>query len=308
MKQLRLTVTGIAALFIFGACASDQNVREQVKALETRQTFSTTVFNKQIEDIVSIQRKTEQILETVVENQEDILKTSLRNQADIKEGLEKLFKEINRVNGRLEENTFQTKTVSEDMVELEKQITNMRIMVMEANMQNSQKAELLRESIEADLDEIGVLLKRKKRKPVKKLSKKTAVSKSASAEDLYNSAYNNFINGRYAQAEEEFHEYVKRNPNTDLSDNSQFWLGESLANQGKLKEAVEAFNLVATRYPNSTKTPTALWRSAELLQKLGSPEKSRQTLKELADGYPGSSEAANARKKLKQESKKRKNK
>jgi tol-pal system protein YbgF len=137
-------------------------------------------------------------------------------------------------------------------------------------------------------------------KPASKTAeKKIKIPKTISAEDLFNGAYKNFLKGDYSQAQAEFAEYIKRYPNTDLSDNSQYWMGEALANQGKLKESVEAFNLTAKNYPKSPKAPSALWRAAEILGKLGSKEEVRAILVKIHDNYPASYEAAFAEEKLK---------
>jgi len=132
--------------------------------------------------------------------------------------------------------------------------------------------------------------KEKPAKPVKPVA--------ASADDLYNSAYRNFLKGDFAQAAVEFTEYVKRYPGTDLSDNSQYWLGEAYANQGKMKEAAEAFNLTAKNYPKSTKAPSALWRAAEIFEKFGAREEVRAILTKIRDNYPASYEAGLAEEKL----------
>ncbi len=138
-----------------------------------------------------------------------------------------------------------------------------------------------------------------KGKADKRAEKKIKIPKNISADDLYGSAYKNYLKGDYQQALAEFGEHVKRYPNTDLSYNSQYWMGEALANQGKLKEAADAFILTAKNYPRSTKAPTALWRASEILGKLGFKEEVQAILVKIHDNYPASYEAVLAEEKLK---------
>ncbi len=121
----------------------------------------------------------------------------------------------------------------------------------------------------------------------------------ASPDELYNAAYDDFLNGSFDKARAKFSEFIKRYPNSELSYNSQYWIGESLANQGRPKEAVEAFKLTAANYPKSTKAPTALWRAAEITAKTGTQEDLRAILGKIRDNYPASLEAVMADEKLK---------
>ncbi|HEY3123369.1 MAG TPA: hypothetical protein VGK70_04830, partial [Thermoanaerobaculia bacterium] len=44
--------------------------------------------------------------------------------------------------------------------------------------------------------------------------------------ELYDTAYADYTKGRYALAIQGFQEYLTAYPNTDLSDNAQYWIGE----------------------------------------------------------------------------------
>ncbi|MBI3581497.1 MAG: tol-pal system protein YbgF [Nitrospinae bacterium] len=126
----------------------------------------------------------------------------------------------------------------------------------------------------------------------------TGEPEAASQDDLYNAAYDDFLNGNYDKAGAKFSEFLKRYPNSELSYNSQYWIGEALANQGRAREAVEAFKLTAANYPKSTKAPAALWRAAEITEKTGSREDLRAILGKIRDNYPASQEAVMADEKL----------
>ena len=92
--------------------------------------------------------------------------------------------------------------------------------------------------------------------------KRTALYTAA---ELYDTAYGDYGKGRYALAIQGFQEYVDAYPNTDLTDNAMYWIGESHYAQKKYKEAIEDFTKVIKQWPKSDKA------AAALLKRPGSP-------------------------------------
>ncbi|MFQ5431511.1 MAG: tol-pal system protein YbgF [Nitrospinota bacterium] len=244
-----------------------------------------------------------------------VLDRALKNEADIKNDLEKLYAKFENVMGKQEEKKHYASKLAGNVKSLEKRITRVRHTVMEANLAHSQKLESMHEelnrSIAAIYEKLAVLsaavpegkpaeeLKKEKApEKIKEIVKPKKLPSLISADELYNKAYNSFLAGNYVQSEAEFADYVKRYPNTDLSDNSQYWLGEALANQGKLKEAARAFALTADKYPGSSKAPSALWRAAQLWEKQKNKKLMLKTLRKIRDNYPSSYESSLAREKL----------
>lgn len=126
-----------------------------------------------------------------------------------------------------------------------------------------------------------------------------APASEKSPEELYRGAYRNFLKADFAAAAAEFAEYVKRFPDADLGGNSQFWLGESLANMEKMKEAREAFELTEIKYPRSSKAPTALLRAAEIAATQGDLAAARAFLGKIRDNYPATLEGTMVDERLK---------
>ncbi len=58
--------------------------------------------------------------------------------------------------------------------------------------------------------------------------------------ELYDTASADYTKGRYALAIQEFEDYLRSYPNTDLSDNAQYWIGECHYAQKKFPDAVAA--------------------------------------------------------------------
>lgn len=242
-----------------------------------------------------------------------VLDRALKNEADIKHDLEKQYAKLENIQAKEEEKQHYARELANNVKSLEKRITKVQLMVMEANLAHGQKLESFKEELNrsiavlyetiAELSGIAPgtkplkdIKKKKGEKPaVVKLKKLPSV---ISADELYNKAYKSFLAGNYVQSEAEFADYVKRYPNSDLSDNSQYWLGEALANQGKPREAASAFEVMVDKYPGSSKAPSALWRAAQLWEQQGDKKNMLKILRKIRENYPSSYEASLAQEKM----------
>lgn len=109
--------------------------------------------------------------------------------------------------------------------------------------------------------------------------------------EIYQKAYNSYLKGDFESAMRGFGEYLKRYPDTDLSDNAAYWIGESLYGGENYKKASRAFDGMALKYPTSNKAPTALLKSAKSKMKIQEKDGAVSTLKKIVDKYPASNEA-----------------
>ncbi len=311
MKLFPFKAFFVCIVPIISSCASTGSVMEierrvDIVAQQQDEFVSNlkTGFTKQLGEISNKQQQTAVAFERI-----------LKNEADMKNDLEKLYAKLENVIGKGEEKKYYMGRIAENVKSLEKRITRVQVLVMEASLAHSQKLETLKEELNqsiaairekpADLSGIapsGEPAEELKKEKAPEKKKETAKPKKPpsviSAEELYNNAYKSFLAGNYIQSETEFAAYIKRYPNTDLSDNSQYWLGEALANQGKLKEAANALALTADKYPGSSKAPSALWRAAQLWEKQGNKKNMLKTLRKIRENYPSSYEASLAQEKL----------
>ncbi|NOZ95262.1 MAG: tetratricopeptide repeat protein [Acidobacteria bacterium] len=76
-------------------------------------------------------------------------------------------------------------------------------------------------------------------------------------DQLYRSAYQDYMRGNYQLAIQGFQEYIKRYPKTDLTDNAQYWIGECYDALGQEDDALKAFSTVLDSYPTSDKGAAA---------------------------------------------------
>ncbi len=103
---------------------------------------------------------------------------------------------------------------------------------------------------------------------------------------LYEAALGRLRTGRFEEAEAAFRVFLTRFPETDLSDNASYWLGESLYSRGEYQQAYEAFRRTVERYPQGNKLPDALLKVGLCLQRTGDSIGSRDVLEEVVRRYP----------------------
>jgi len=117
---------------------------------------------------------------------------------------------------------------------------------------------------------------------------------------LYDSAYNDFLKGNYDLSMREFQEYLANFPNTDLSDNATYWIGEGYYRQKRFRQAIEQYDAVLSRFPRSDKTASALLKKGYAHLELGERSQGIVQLQHVVRQYPTSDEANLARGRLRE--------
>ena len=116
---------------------------------------------------------------------------------------------------------------------------------------------------------------------------------------MYQAAYRDYTRGNFDLAISGFRDFVGRNPNSDLTDNAAYWIGESLYSQKKYREAIAQFDSVVTKYPKSDKVAGALLKKGYAYIALGEKSQGIVQLQYVVHEHPHSPEAAVARQRLK---------
>lgn len=124
-----------------------------------------------------------------------------------------------------------------------------------------------------------------------------ATSRSPGVE-VYDAAFSDFTRGSYSLAREGFEEFLARYPDTDLSDNASYWIGETWYAQGNYQEAVRHFDAVLRTYPDGDIVPGALLKSSNCHLELGERDRALEGYRRLVREYPDSDEAFIAQHKL----------
>ena len=116
--------------------------------------------------------------------------------------------------------------------------------------------------------------------------------------DLYRDAFETFNKGDLVKARRKFEAFLKQYPNTELSNNAQFWIGETYYQKKDFEKAILEYEKVITQYPEGGKIPVALFKEALAFFELGDKENARRLLRGLIERYPYSYQAEIAKRKL----------
>ena len=118
-------------------------------------------------------------------------------------------------------------------------------------------------------------------------------------EELYTLAYGDFIKGSYEIARQGFQEFVKNFPETELSDNATYWIGETFYVERKFAEAVDAFDQVIKLYPKGDKAAAATLKKGFSYLELKNEKAAIKELRWVIQKHPSSKSAQLAKERLK---------
>ena len=116
--------------------------------------------------------------------------------------------------------------------------------------------------------------------------------------DVYKDAYETYHRGDLEGARRKFEAFLKQYPNTELSDNAQFWIGETYYLRKDYERAILEYEKAIVKYPEGDKIPAALFKQALAFLELGDKTNAKNLLKRVIERYPQSDLAETARKKL----------
>ena len=115
---------------------------------------------------------------------------------------------------------------------------------------------------------------------------------------LYNNGIRDYNGGKNDLATQEFSDYLKFYPNTDLAGNCYFYLGEIEFKQANYQQAVQSYDQVLQNFPSGNKAASAELKKGFALLELGKQDDGVNELRHLIQRYPHSPEALQARDRL----------
>ena len=123
-------------------------------------------------------------------------------------------------------------------------------------------------------------------------------SQAPPADVLYPNALRDYNAAKYDLAAQEFADYLKYYPQTELAGNAQYYLGDIAYRQGNYQGAVKAFDAVLEQYPGGNNAPAAQLKKGLALIELGQKDAAVRELNSVVQRYPRTPEAAQARQRL----------
>lgn len=115
------------------------------------------------------------------------------------------------------------------------------------------------------------------------------------AQTEYDRAYTLHHQGRFAESEAAFGDFLERFPRSELADNASYWIGESRYSRGDLAGALVAFQLTVERYPTGNKSADSLLKVGQCFEGLADRESAKAAYEAVLERFSGSAAAEVAR-------------
>lgn len=118
------------------------------------------------------------------------------------------------------------------------------------------------------------------------------------AKRLYNQAFKDMASGNFELGILGFSEYIKTFPNTDLTDDAQFWIGECYYRQQNYEAALEEYSKIEKGYAESDKLSMALYKLGRCYEETGNRTTAKSYYQKTVNQFPESTSAELSRQKL----------
>lgn len=198
--------------------------------------------------------------------------------------------------------TAESSATSEQEKQLKEKITQLQQELNQKDSEVNQLQSAVKEK-EKKLKELEEMLTTLKSNasatPSSPRSSHGARTNLASFKAKYDEALQTYNRRHYREAIQMFGNLLQENPNTSLSDNCQYWIGECYYSLGKYDQAIMEFEKVFT-FPNSNKEDDAQLKIGMSYMKLGNKQRAKDAFKTLIEKYPNSEYISLAKRFLRQ--------
>ena len=212
-----------------------------------------------------------------------------KSQADLDFMLEPLQREIQILKNAVEENREFVQRPRQELTAFRRDL-EVRLNGLEERIDKARK------KMEAKLNEVS---KASRAQPKGKPPSKREASSREAMEALYKNAKQTYETKEFAAAREKFKAFLAVYPKGELSDNAQFWIGESFYSEKDYEKAIIAYDDVLKKFPKGDKISSALLKQALCWLELGDKTFAQSLLKRVIREHPGTQQAKIAKEKLK---------
>lgn len=123
-------------------------------------------------------------------------------------------------------------------------------------------------------------------------------TKKPDKESMYSAAYQTFKESNFDKARNEFQRFLALYPDSEYSDNAQFWIGECYFFEKNYEKAILEYEKVTKNYPGGNKVPYALLKQGLSFLNLNDKTSAKLLLQQVIKDYPNTNQARMARSKL----------
>ena len=282
MKRLTISAALVLALAIsaappaFGVAKEIIQLQTQVQALQDQMNQMQAAFNQQMGVLQHLIEQSTDNMNKVNSSVADLQKALNQQHTDAGARADQLSGQVQALNDSLDE-------LKARMTQLGKKVDD--IQAAQTNLPSNQQAVPGQPGAQPG-------------QPGQPQAQQPAPPPPLPPDVLYNNGLRDFNAGKYDLASQEFQDYLKAYPTTDLAGNAQFYLAEMEYKQGNLEQAVADYDKVMEQYPGGNKTPAAQLKKGFALLDLGRTNEGTRELQSLIVRYPRSLEATQARDRL----------
>lgn len=217
-------------------------------------------------------------------------------QLDLPGKIDALQQQIQELNGRLEVQTHNIDTLTEQQKsfyqDLNQRLINMQTVGTAGSIDISQGILKAQGAISQNASS--------KNLPADNSAVLETPINTEGEEKAYQAAFSLLIKKQNMEAINAFNALLTSYPKGKHTANAHYWLGELYSNENKNDLASEQLNLLISQYPNDDKVPDAMLKLAIIDDNNGQSQKAEQTLKQIIYKYPNSSAARLANMRLQQ--------
>jgi tol-pal system protein YbgF len=276
MRPLLSIVATLILLAPLAACSSSEDMallhREITDVQRSVDSLETEVIDQSD-------------LQDMEQSMQDMTNKNLRSNADLALKVEELQEQIEALHASLEVTTRRLQTISQELARVGAQSSvGMALppVTVAPGSEGSEATGSGAGGMAAGTAAVGA----------------RAAGGATSPDELYRSAYEDYMRGNYDLAADGFGEYMRRWPNTELTDNALYWIGECYDAQEKPQEALTTFSKVLEDYPTSDKAAAAQLKKGLIYLKMGDQGQGVVNLQYVVYEHPGTREADLAREQL----------
>ena len=238
-------------------------------------------------EITDVQRQVQQLetstldksdLAAMEQRLQDLTAKTLKSNADLAQRVERLQEQIEAVHSSLELTTRRLQTISQELAAARAQATSTTLppVTMAPGTAPAPSGTTPSATPTAQPPDVD----------------------TTSPDELYRSAYEDYMRGNYDLAAQGFREYLRLWGQTDLADNALYWIGECYDAEEKPQDALDTFTKVLEDYPTSDKAAAAQLKKGLIYLKMGDQGQGVVNLQYVVYEHPGTREADLAREQL----------
>ncbi len=246
----------------FGVSREIVQLQTQVQALQDQMTHMQQSFDERMGVMKNLVEQSTDSMNKVAASVTDLQGTLQKQQTDSGTHVDQLSGQIQALNDTLDE-------LKARLAKVSKQLEDMQAAQQNVAAQQSQQTQQQQQQAQAPPPDV-----------------------------LYNNALRDYNAAKNDLAAQEFADYVKYYPNTDLAGNAYFYLADLEFRQGNYQQAVKDYDQVLQNFPTGNKAPAAQLKKGFALLELGQKDSGIAELRRLIQRYPRSNEALQARDRL----------